>query len=414
MRDPGRDEPTHARSQDCRAGSTGAGQFPEQPVPAAPAVSRRPATSPRRSRSSSRACATAWPTRRCSASPARARPTPWRTSSRGSAARRWSWRRTRRWRRSSTPRCASSSRRTRSSTSSPTTTTTSPRPTSRRATCSSRRTRASTSTSSRCGCRRPSRCSSAATPSSSRTVSAIYGIGDPVDYHGMILHLRESEKLPQRDVIQRLAAMQYERNELEFRRGTFRVRGDVIDIFPAENSETAVRVTLFDDEVESHPRCSIRSPATSCSACRASRSIRRATTSRRARPRCARSRRSRSSCASASSSSRSENKLVEAQRIEQRTRFDLEMLTELGFCKGIENYSRHLSGPQAGRAAADADRLPAARRADDHRREPRHHPAARRHVQGRPLAQGEPGRTTASACPRRWTTGRCASTSSRG
>ena len=82
------------------------------------------------------------------------------------------------------------------------------------------------------------------------TVSAIYGIGDPVDYHGMILHLRENEKLSQRDAIQRLIAMQYERNDVEFQRGVFRVRGDVLDIFPAENSETAVRVSLFDDTVE--------------------------------------------------------------------------------------------------------------------------------------------------------------------
>jgi excinuclease ABC subunit B len=83
------------------------------------------------------------------------------------------------------------------------------------------------------------------------TVSAIYGIGDPVDYHGMILHLRENEKMAQRDIIQRLVAMQYERNDIEFSRGHFRVRGDVIDIFPAESSESALRVTLFDDEVES-------------------------------------------------------------------------------------------------------------------------------------------------------------------
>ncbi|MBU3993898.1 MAG: DEAD/DEAH box helicase family protein, partial [Alphaproteobacteria bacterium] len=83
------------------------------------------------------------------------------------------------------------------------------------------------------------------------TVSAIYGIGDPVDYHGMILHLREHEKMAQRDVIQRLVAMQYERNDVDFARGNFRVRGDVIDIFPAESSENALRVTLFDDEVES-------------------------------------------------------------------------------------------------------------------------------------------------------------------
>jgi excinuclease ABC subunit B len=83
------------------------------------------------------------------------------------------------------------------------------------------------------------------------TVSCIYGIGDPVDYHGMILHLREREKVSQRDVIGRLATMQYERNELEFKRGTFRVRGDVLDVFPAENSETALRIALTEDEVES-------------------------------------------------------------------------------------------------------------------------------------------------------------------
>src|SRR6187431_256634 len=82
------------------------------------------------------------------------------------------------------------------------------------------------------------------------TVSCIYGIGDPGEYHGMILHLREREKLTQRDAIQRLCEMQYQRNDFEFKRGVFRVRGDVIDVFPAENSETAVRVTLFDDEVE--------------------------------------------------------------------------------------------------------------------------------------------------------------------
>src|SRR5918997_3967428 len=83
------------------------------------------------------------------------------------------------------------------------------------------------------------------------TVSCIYGIGNPSDYHGMILHLREREKNSQRDIIQRLCEMQYQRNDFEFKRGIFRVRGDVLDIFPAENSETAVRVTLFDDEVES-------------------------------------------------------------------------------------------------------------------------------------------------------------------
>jgi excinuclease ABC subunit B len=179
------------------------------------------------------------------------------------------------------------------------------------------------------------------------TVSAIYGIGDPVDYHGMILHLREREKLAQRDAIARLVTMQYERNEFEFRRGTFRVRGDVVDVFPAENSETAVRITLFDDEVES---IHVFDPLTGHVLQRVSRFTvypsshyvtPRATTLRAVE------------AIKAELRSRIEwfqtnNKLVEAQRIEQRTRFDLEMLNEMGFCKGIENYSRHLSGRKPG------------------------------------------------------------------
>jgi len=179
------------------------------------------------------------------------------------------------------------------------------------------------------------------------TVSAIYGIGNPVDYHSMILHLREREKLPQRDVIQRLAAMQYERNEIEFRRGVFRVRGDVIDIFPGENSETAVRVTLFDDEIEAihlfdpltgHmlqrvPRFTVY-PSSHYVTPRATvlRAVEAIKLELRERI----------------DWFQKENKLVEAQRIEQRTRFDLEMLAEMGFCKGIENYSRHLSGREPG------------------------------------------------------------------
>ncbi len=179
------------------------------------------------------------------------------------------------------------------------------------------------------------------------TVSAIYGIGNPVDYHSMILHLREREKLPQRDVIQRLAAMQYERNEIEFRRGVFRVRGEVIDIFPAENSETAVRLTLFDDEIESihlfdpltgHmlqrvPRFTVY-PSSHYVTPRATvlRAVEAIKIELRERIEWF----------------QKENKLVEAQRIEQRTRFDLEMMAEMGFCKGIENYSRHLSGRSPG------------------------------------------------------------------
>ena len=179
------------------------------------------------------------------------------------------------------------------------------------------------------------------------TVSCIYGIGDPVDYHGMILHLREHEKITQREAIQRLAEMQYERNEFEFSRGTFRVRGDVLDIFPAESSETAVRVSLFDDEVES---MTLFDPLTG----RALRKVSRYTvypSSHYVTPR--------STTLRAIETIKAElrermeffqqhDKLVELQRIEQRTRFDLEMLNELGFCKGIENYSRHLSGKLPG------------------------------------------------------------------
>jgi excinuclease ABC subunit B len=179
------------------------------------------------------------------------------------------------------------------------------------------------------------------------TVSAIYGIGDPVDYHSMILHLREREKLAQRDAIRRLADMQYERNDVEFRRGVFRVRGEILDIFPAEHSETAVRLTLFDEEVES---IHLFDPLTGQVLQRVPRFTvypsshyvtPRATTLRAIEA-------IKEELRERSAWFQKEGKLVEAQRIEQRTRFDLEMLAELGFCKGIENYSRHLSGRQPG------------------------------------------------------------------
>ncbi|MGA8146224.1 MAG: excinuclease ABC subunit UvrB [Gallionellaceae bacterium] len=181
------------------------------------------------------------------------------------------------------------------------------------------------------------------------TVSAIYGIGDPVDYHGMILHLRENEKMPQRDVIKRLTAMQYERNDIDFTRGTFRVRGDVIDIFPAENSENALRLSLFDDEVES---MSLFDPLTG----HILTSVPRYTvypSSHYVTPRETTLRAIETikvELAERIEFFQRENKLVEAQRIEQRTRHDLEMLNEIGFCKGIENYSRHLSGRKPGQA----------------------------------------------------------------
>ena len=179
------------------------------------------------------------------------------------------------------------------------------------------------------------------------TVSAIYGIGDPVDYHGMILHLRHNEKMHQREVIKRLIEMQYERNEIDFSRGKFRVRGDVIDIFPAENSENALRLTLFDDEVES---LSLFDPLTG----HILQKVPRYTvypSSHYVTPRAtvlAAIETIKVELAERIAFYQRENQLVEAQRIAQRTRHDLEMLSEIGFCKGIENYSRHLSGRKPG------------------------------------------------------------------
>ncbi len=179
------------------------------------------------------------------------------------------------------------------------------------------------------------------------TVSAIYGIGDPVDYHGMVLHLTQGEKVSQRDIIIRLTGMQYDRNEFDFARGTFRVRGDVIDIFPAENSETALRVSLFDDEVET---LTLFDPLTGqilhkvprFTVYPSSHYVTPRETTLRAIEKIKVELRERVDFYIKN------NKLVEAQRIEQRTRYDLEMLNELGFCKGIENYSRHLSGRAPG------------------------------------------------------------------
>ena len=181
------------------------------------------------------------------------------------------------------------------------------------------------------------------------TVSAIYGIGDPVDYHAMILHLREGGTLHQRDIIARLVQMQYQRNDMDFRRGVFRVRGDVIDIFPAEQAENALRVSLFDDQIE---ELSLFDPLTG----QVKQKIGRFTvypSSHYVTPRATVLRAIDAIKIELERRSKefvSQGKLVEAQRIEQRTRFDLEMLNELGFCKGIENYSRHMSGRQPGDA----------------------------------------------------------------
>jgi excinuclease ABC subunit B len=179
------------------------------------------------------------------------------------------------------------------------------------------------------------------------TVSAIYGIGQPEAYHQMVMTLRVGDKLGQRDVIAQLIRMQYQRNDMDFSRGAFRVRGDTIDVFPAEHSEMAIRVELFDDEIES---LQLFDPLTG----RIRQKIPRFTvypSSHYVTPRdkvLAAVETIKVELAERLREFVSQGKLVEAQRLEQRTRFDLEMLSELGHCKGIENYTRHLSGAAPG------------------------------------------------------------------
>ena len=179
------------------------------------------------------------------------------------------------------------------------------------------------------------------------TVSSIYGLGDPRMYLQMVLHLSRGERIDQRAILRRLADLQYKRNELELQRGSFRVRGDVIDIYPAESDDEALRVELFDDEIETlslfdpltgeilrkiarytvYPKTHYVTPRETILG--AVEQIREELKQRLAQLEAA-------------------NKLVEAQRLDQRTRFDLEMMLQVGYCSGIENYSRYLSGRQAG------------------------------------------------------------------
>jgi excinuclease ABC subunit B len=179
------------------------------------------------------------------------------------------------------------------------------------------------------------------------TVSAIYGIGDPSEYHSMILHLKQGERASQREVIKRLTEMQYTRNDVEFKRGVFRVRGDVLDIFPAENAENAIRVSLFDDEVET---LQLFDPLTG----HLKQKLARYTVFPSSHYVTGRQKvlsaidQIKVELAGQKEFFVGQMKLIEAQRIEQRTRFDLEMMTEIGYCKGIENYSRYLSGRGVG------------------------------------------------------------------
>ncbi|HNI76721.1 MAG TPA: excinuclease ABC subunit UvrB [Giesbergeria sp.] len=190
------------------------------------------------------------------------------------------------------------------------------------------------------------------------TVSAIYGIGKPESYHRMVMTLRAGDKLGQRDAIAQLVRMQYQRNDMDFARGNFRVRGDTIDVFPAEHSELALRIELFDDEIES---LQLFDPLTG----RVRQSIPRFTvypSSHYVTPRdqvLLAVESIKAELAERLKQLLADGKLVEAQRLEQRTRFDLEMLSEVGHCKGIENYSRHLSGSQPGEAPSTlTDYLP--------------------------------------------------------
>jgi len=179
------------------------------------------------------------------------------------------------------------------------------------------------------------------------TVSCIYGIGNPGDYHAMILILRQGDRVSRREILARLVGMQYERNDTDFTRGVFRVRGDVIDVYPAESAELAIRITMFDDEIETlelfDPLTGrMRQKVPRFTVYPSSHYVTPRETVMRAVETIKEELRDRSQFFI------DNGKLVEAARIEQRTRFDLEMLSELGFCKGIENYSRHLSGAKSG------------------------------------------------------------------
>ncbi len=179
------------------------------------------------------------------------------------------------------------------------------------------------------------------------TVSAIYGLGDPASYHGMILHVKEGDRIDQRAILKRLAELQYMRNDLELRRSTFRVRGDVIDIYPAESERLAIRIELFGDEIE---HISKFDPLTGG----VEEHLKRVTVYPKSHYVTARETilgvldEIKDDLRERLGQLREAGKLVEAQRLEQRTLYDLEMMHELGYCNGIENYSRYLSGRDEG------------------------------------------------------------------
>jgi excinuclease ABC subunit B len=179
------------------------------------------------------------------------------------------------------------------------------------------------------------------------TVSAIYGLGDPDSYLKMVLHLDRGDRIDQRTLLRRLTELQYTRNEVELQRATYRVRGDVIDVFPAESDIEALRIELFDDEVEN---LSLFDPLTG----EVTKRVPRYTIYPKSHYVTPRHKLLdaveliKDELRDRLEALRKADKLVEAQRLEQRTRFDMEMILELGYCAGIENYSRYMSGRQAG------------------------------------------------------------------
>jgi excinuclease ABC subunit B len=243
------------------------------------------------------------------------------------------------------------------------------------------------------------------------TVSSIYGLGDPDAYLKMVLHLNRGDLIDQRAILRRLADLQYRRNEIELARGTYRVRGDVIDIYPAESDDEAVRLELFDDEIEA---LSVFDPLTG----EVLRKVPRYTIfpkTHYATPRetvLGAVEQIKVELKDRLTWLREQDKLVEAQRLEQRTLFDLEMMLEVGYCSGIENYSRYLSGRGPGEPPPTLyDYLPANAILvvdESHVTIPQ---------LGACIGATAPARrtwwNTASGCPRPWTTGPCASRSSR-
>src|SRR6185503_1909061 len=240
------------------------------------------------------------------------------------------------WRLSCSRSSGASSPRTRSNTSSATTTTTSPRPTSRRPTRTSRRKRRSTTRS----------LFERRDVIIVASVSCIYGLGSPEAYYGMLLPLERSQRISREDILRKLVEIQYERNDHDFARGTFRVRGDIIEVIPSYE-ETGLRIELFGDEVDA---LTSFDPLTG-KTLRKHDKIAVYPKSHFVAPR-ERTRRAvvtiKEELAWRRGILESEGRLLEAQRLHQRTMFDLEMINEIGYCHGIENYARHLTGREPG------------------------------------------------------------------